>query len=56
MKDFRNSSGNNGDMGSNPTTGTMKIGHCGSHLHKRFPNCPAGPEWKTRDVKAELDL
>ena len=25
-------------------------------MHRRCPNSPAGSEWKTSDVKSELDL
>ena len=32
------------------------IGHWDSPLHRRCPNSPTGSEWKTSNVKAELDL
>ena len=49
--------GNDKDVGSNPAnTRKAKIGHWKGPLNKRCTNRPAGSEWKTNNVKAELDL
>ena len=44
------------DMGSNPTATRNENWTLGGSMHRRCPNSPAGSEWKTSDIKAELDL
>ena len=43
------------DVGSNPAAAKRKT-DIGTPLHSRCPNSQAGSQWKTGDVKAELDL
>ena len=47
---------NGEDMGSNPTATRNENWTLGGPLHRRCPNGPAGSEYKTSDIKAELDL
>ena len=47
--------GNVQDVGSNPAA-TRKGNRTLGDPHRRWPSGPAGSEWKTSDVKAELDL
>ena len=44
------------DLVQVPAQAPTKNGHWEGPLHRRCPNRPAGSEWKTSDVKAELDL
>ena len=46
---------NDMDVGSNPAA-TRKKRKLEGPLHCRCPNGSAGSQWKTSDVKAELDL
>ena len=38
-------------VGSNPAATRNEEHTLGRPLHRRFPNCAAGSQWKTGDVK-----